>query len=106
MGNANEASVDRRGKRIAVSVCADHLKFAEEMVRPVYGPYMGGGPRNFEPDPECSTEEQRERQLKAREAWERGQRWFAIGFGMEATHDKLQDECCRRNRQLIEEYRN
>jgi hypothetical protein len=56
------------------------------------------------PDPECSTEEQRERHKRAREAWERGERRFPTGFGHCSTHDKANDERSRRLRRLLEEF--
>jgi hypothetical protein len=37
-----------------------------------YGNFMGGDPRDFRPDPECSTPEERERHRLACEAAERG----------------------------------
>lgn len=39
-----------------------------------YGYFMGGDPRNFSPDVECSTEEERAAHKAACEAWDRGER--------------------------------
>lgn len=39
-----------------------------------YGYFPGGDPRSFDPDPECSTEEERAAHKAACEAWERGER--------------------------------
>lgn len=38
-----------------------------------YGSFMGGDPRDFEPDPECSTEAERAAHRRACEAAERGE---------------------------------
>jgi hypothetical protein len=38
-----------------------------------YGYYPGGDPRNFSPDPECSTDEERAKHKAACEAWDRGE---------------------------------
>ena len=35
-------------------------------------------------------------------AWERGERRFVTGFGYGATHDKANDERCKRLRRLLE----
>ena len=43
-----------------VSFAREYIQFAEEMTGPNYGPYMGGDPRHFKPDPDDSTAEQRE----------------------------------------------
>jgi hypothetical protein len=63
-------------------------------------PARGIEQRNFSPDPKASTEAQRERHRQACAAWEHGQRRFAPGFGYGSTHDKANDERCKR---LIEE---
>lgn len=39
----------------------------------MYGNFPGGDPNNFSPDPECSTEAEREAHKKACEAWNRGE---------------------------------
>lgn len=39
-----------------------------------YGSFLGGDPRNFHPDPECSTDEEREAHRQACAAWDRGER--------------------------------
>jgi hypothetical protein len=39
-----------------------------------YGHFLGGDPRNFTPDVECSTEEERAAHKAACEAWDRGER--------------------------------
>ncbi len=89
---------------LLVDFAREYLQFAEEFAGPNYGPFCGGDPRNFEPDPEASTEQQRERHRKACEAWERGERGpIATGFGFGAMHDRAQDERCRRLRRLLEE---
>lgn len=38
-----------------------------------YGHFMGGDPRDFQPDPECSTEAERAQHKADCEAWERGE---------------------------------
>lgn len=38
-----------------------------------YGFFIGGDPRDFTPDPECSTEAERERHRLACDAWDRGE---------------------------------
>lgn len=35
-----------------------HFELQEEMSEPVYGLYIGGDPRKFSPDVECSTSEE------------------------------------------------
>ena len=42
---------------------------------PMYGPFPGGDVRDFDPDPECSTEEERENHRKACEAANAGMVW-------------------------------
>ena len=37
-----------------------------------YGFFHGGDPRDFSPDPECSTEEERQRHLAACASWSAG----------------------------------
>src|SRR5713101_5961176 len=59
---------------LLVDFAREYLQFAEEFAGPNYGPFCGGDPRNFEPDPEASTEQQREpsqslRSLGARRTW-------------------------------------
>jgi hypothetical protein len=49
----------------------DYLPMAEEMALANYSPFTGGDPRNFSPDPECSTEEERQRHREACAAWSR-----------------------------------
>lgn len=39
-----------------------------------YGGFHGGDPRDFKPDPECSTQEERAAHRAACEAWDRGER--------------------------------
>lgn len=39
-----------------------------------YGYFPGGDPRDFDPDPECCTEEEMARHKAACEEWERGER--------------------------------
>jgi len=39
-----------------------------------YGYFHGGDPRNFSPDPECSTEAEREAHRVACDEWEKGNR--------------------------------
>lgn len=52
------------------------LSQAEELNRNCqsYGGFCGGDPRDFHPDPECSTEEERVHHKAACEAWDRGER--------------------------------
>ncbi len=38
-----------------------------------YGAFPGGDPRNFEPDEDCSTEEERKAHKEACDAWSRGE---------------------------------
>lgn len=58
----------------------DALKKALSVLREVgfgeasYGGFHGGDPRDFHPDPECSTEDERARHRGACEAWNRGER--------------------------------
>jgi len=86
---------------LLLSFVREHIDFAEEMTGPNYGPYMGGDPHTFTPDPQDSTEEERERHKRACEAWERGERrQFPAGFGMGTTHDLAKDKRCRRLRQV------
>jgi hypothetical protein len=46
---------------LLISFAREYLPFAEDMTGPNYGPYMGGDPRTFHPDPDDSTPEERER---------------------------------------------
>jgi hypothetical protein len=46
-----------------------------------YGNFCGGDPRDFTPDPECSTEEERANHKAACEAWDRGERTSPPGCG-------------------------
>lgn len=39
-----------------------------------YGAFPGGDPRNFDPDEECSTDEERENHERACAAWDAGRR--------------------------------
>jgi hypothetical protein len=87
---------------LLLSFAGDYIKFAEEMIGPVYGPYMGGNPRNFTPDPDDATEQEIERHRRACEAWERGERKFATGFGLGSTYDRANDERCKRLRRFLE----
>lgn len=48
-----------------------------------YGSYHGGDPREFWPDPECSTAEERKAHREACEAWDRGERLEAEKGGCE-----------------------
>lgn len=41
----------------------------QDMANPIYGTFHGGDPRNFTPDPECSTEQERRRHEAACELW-------------------------------------
>jgi hypothetical protein len=38
-----------------------------------YGSFLGGDPRDFEPDPECSTDAERARHAADCAAWDRGE---------------------------------
>lgn len=58
---------------------------------PCYGNFHGGDPRNFHPDPECSTEAEREAHRKACEAWERGERPETIGGCIECAEGETVD---------------
>jgi hypothetical protein len=49
---------------------ADRLRSEGE--HPVYGYFPGGDPRDFSPDPECSTDEEQAAWRAACEAWESG----------------------------------
>jgi hypothetical protein len=87
---------------LLMSFAREYLPFAEDMTGPNYGPYVGGDPRTVHPDPDDSTPGERERHRQACEAWERGERQSSTGFGMGTTHDRAQDERCRRLRRLVE----
>jgi hypothetical protein len=50
-----------------------------------YGCFHGGDPRLFSPDPECSTEKEREAHREACAAWERGERPTFPVSGFETT---------------------
>ncbi len=89
---------------LLVSFAREYIQFAEEMTGPNYGPYLGGDPRHFKPDPDDSTAEEREQHRQACEAWERGERQFPTGFGMGTTQDRAKDERCQRLRRLLDEY--
>jgi hypothetical protein len=58
---------------LLLSFARDYIQFAEEMTGPNYGPYIGGDPHNFSPDPQDSTEQEREAHRTACEAWDRGE---------------------------------
>jgi hypothetical protein len=45
-----------------------------ETVVEMYGHYLGGDPRHFTPDPECSTDQERAAHKAACELWDRGER--------------------------------
>lgn len=61
----------------------------EHMSRePMYGFFPGGDPREFTPDPECSTEEERARWEADCAAWNRGER---PDVGPACTHHDLGD---------------
>jgi len=81
----------------------EYLPMAEDMALPNYGPFMGGDPRNFSPDPECSTEEERQRHREACASWERGERRISTGFGVGATDNRAEAERCRRLRSLLDD---
>jgi hypothetical protein len=83
-----------------VSFVRDYIQFAEEMAGPNYGPYMGGDPRNFMPDPEDATPEEIERHREVCEIWARGERNIPRGFGLSSSWDRAKDERCRRLRRL------
>lgn len=44
-----------------------------------YGNFLGGDPRNFDPDPECSTDDERENHRRACDAWDKGERPQHVG---------------------------
>lgn len=48
-----------------------------------YGSFPGGDPRDFTPDPECSTDEERKRHADDCAAWEAGQRPTVKTSGLE-----------------------
>lgn len=58
-------------KSLIVTGIKSALPFVEAAAEPqsIYGFFHGGDPRDFSPDPECSTEEEREAHRKACEAF-------------------------------------
>lgn len=52
------------------TLLSDIRREAEEVG---YGNFPGGDPRDFSPDPECSTAEEQENHRAACEAWDRGE---------------------------------
>lgn len=67
------------GWRERLQRAEDALRLAEPILREAaephagYGGFHGGDPRNFTPDPECSTDEEREKHRLACERWDRGE---------------------------------
>ena len=77
--NNLEAAIQVHGHNGATRFEADKtlLEFArkalpmvEDYFTPTYGVFQGGDPRNFTPDPECSTEAERQRHQEACTKWQ------------------------------------
>ncbi len=90
-GNAALGRDPRGDRPVAPAPLLDAVaSFLEQFVDQVgYGFFCGGDPRDFSPDPECSTEDEREAHRLACEAWGRGERADAhagcrasVGFGL------------------------
>lgn len=100
----------------------DYIEDATDMAQPVYGVFHGGDPRNFSPDPDASTAEERRCHQQACEAWQRGERlefpthsdirgadgkWkgrtLNSNFGFGTNYNNAEQDRCRRIRQLLQE---
>lgn len=59
-----------------IAFAKEALPTIQQFAEPIYGTFHGGDPRNFTPDPECSTDVERENHRKACELWAQ---WEADG---------------------------
>ena len=58
----------------AIAVLQEVLPIVQDMVEcDGYGFFIGGDPRKFTPDPECSTEQEQAKWKADCEAWDRGE---------------------------------
>jgi len=84
---ANNMAADAEAK-LAVAVAALEAAATELLHagqgEPGYGYFCGGDPREFTPDPECSTDEERAAHKRDCEAWERGEQTHSVQFGTSA----------------------
>lgn len=77
------AAMRARAER-AEAACAMAMPYVEYFLgEETYGRFMGGDPRRFRPDPECSTEEERAKWEADCAAWERGEEQHSVKFGHE-----------------------
>lgn len=80
---------DPADEAVAIEAAVEALTYVREYLRdiaqpqPQYGMFIGGDPRDFSPDPECSTEEERAAHKRDCEAWNRGERSHSVKFGHE-----------------------
>lgn len=76
-----------------IAFVAGNLSMIEQMAQPIYGNFHGGDPRNFHPDPECSSEVEREAHKRDCDLWNQFERGELITApegppsGCEFQHD-------------------
>lgn len=75
-----DAAACDEARATLVAIRDDFLPTDDEQIG--YGAFHGGDPRNFTPDPECSTDEERAAHKAACDAWARGEE-IAVRGGCE-----------------------
>lgn len=71
--------------REALQLCVVALQDRVEEPDQVYGSFIGGDPRDFSPDSECSTDEERAAHKADCAAWDRGERTYSVQHGRVTT---------------------